>query len=109
MKKELQTAHAPGNSQISPPWAISAARDQTKALFLQQGRSKLEEVRAAMEVLKIPMPRNVQHVGVVDRKLNQRLMAAARAPLAVASDATHLRRTGKPAVLLVFKRPWAYR
>ena len=42
MKQELQTAHAPGNCQILLPWAIAAARDQTKALFLQQGR-----VRAA--------------------------------------------------------------
>ena len=62
-----------------------------------------------MEVLKIPMQRNVLRVGVVDRRLNRRRTVAAKVPLAVASEATLLRRTGKPAVLLVFKRPWAYR
>lgn len=38
MKRELQSALAPGNDHILPSWAVSAARDLTKQVYLQQGR-----------------------------------------------------------------------
>jgi len=40
LRQQLQSSHAPGEGHAIPDWAISAARDTTKAIFQEKGRSR---------------------------------------------------------------------
>eukprot|EP00969_Alexandrium_andersonii_P065751 2899069-Alexandrium_andersonii.AAC.1 len=40
MLSELTTARPPGSSDLLPEWAIGAAREASKAAYLEKGRSR---------------------------------------------------------------------